>query len=145
MHGATAEIERLKRELASSLDELNAAAQGFHSLKERTVTLNVQLASANSSGQALLQQLGATEAQALRTQQALNDEQQRSASGSTELLVLRERHVRTEERNEELKAQLNRVQAQLSEVFTNKTTSADHCLSDMLVITQFFNVRHSLM
>jgi hypothetical protein len=30
--------------------------------------------------------------------------------------VLRERHVRTEERNGELKAQLTRVQTQLSEV-----------------------------
>ena len=58
VRSAAAENERLKQDLASSLDELDCASQGFHALKERNVTLEVELESATSRNHALLQQLG---------------------------------------------------------------------------------------
>jgi chromosome segregation ATPase len=110
---AAGENQRLGRELAAALDELDSASSGFHHARERGMQLQQQLDATTSRGQDGLAKLLASEARAASLQAELSEQQRSGAASSAEALVLREKLSASEARGAEAKAQLSRAQRQL--------------------------------
>jgi early endosome antigen 1 len=110
---ATSENQRLGRELAAALDELDSASSGFHHAREKEMQLQQQLDAATARSQDVLAKLLASEARAANLQAELAEQQRAGAASSAEVLVLSERLNASEARGSEAKNQLSRTQRQL--------------------------------